>query len=122
MSHVIKFIDDELGPILIEVDRVETGDEWSNISRDEGETVEVEGKFEKAFSNLKKFATGTFKALKSLQPDEIQIKGGVKFKYSEGKLISWFAQAGAEFPLEVTMKWKLDKAQNNNEANPESIK
>lgn len=112
MSQVIKFIDEELGPIFIEVEKIDGGEDWTPISKGKKGVPEVEGKFSQALSSLKAFASGTFRALKDMKPDEIQIKGGVKFKVKEGVLISWFAQASGEFPFEVTMKWKLNKDGN----------
>ena len=42
--------------------------------------------------------------------DEVELKTGLKFTVSEGKLIGWLAQAEGEFAVEVTLKWKLKLA------------
>ena len=116
MPTTIKFHDEELGTIFIEIEKKETkeADEgFRDISnRTEKAFEEIEGKLTSTLSSLKTFGKAVLETVKDIKPDEVEVKAGLKFELKEGKLIGIFAQAKAEFPFEITLKWKLGEQKN----------
>ncbi len=104
MGKIIEFKDKELGTIYIEIEENKEG--FRNISNIGDK---IEGKFSQALQSLETFGKGVLTTVQSLKPDEVEVKAGLKFEIKEGKLIGIFAQAKAEFPFEVTLKWKFDE-------------
>ena len=115
MPKIIEFHDEQFGTIYVEVE--ETGKQkeggFRKISRSSGKIFEKrEGKLNNVLESLQTFGKGVLATVEDLKPHEVEVKAGLKFELKEGKLVGIFAQAKAEFPFEVTLKWKFD---NNNE-------
>lgn len=103
MPHLIEF-DSEFGPIQIETNDTTVATR-SFATSDTGEKAKV--KFEESLEVLERVSrsvVGNLKrAAKSVQPDEVEVKLGLKFSAEAGAFI---AKAGTEGALEVVMKWK----------------
>lgn len=109
-KKLIEFHDPEFGIIYMEVPTdLATAKGWENISNDSdsGFAARIEGRLSDILGSLQRFAKGAINVLREMKPDEIEIKSGVKFTVKEGKLIGLLAQAEAEFPVEITIKWKM---------------
>ena len=113
MPKIIEFHDEQLGIIYVEIEETGKQEGFREITSTTDKVFErIEGKFGKALQSLETFGKGVLATVENLKPDEVEVKAGLKFELKEGNLIGIFAQAKAEFPFEVTLKWKFD---NNNE-------
>lgn len=108
MPEIIKFHDEEFGDFYVEVSEKVKPTGMTNASNDD-EIPTIKGKIEDLLGSIKSISKGVLHAVEDLKPSEIEVKGGLKLEFKEGKLIGYFAQAKAEFPFEVTLKWKLDQ-------------
>lgn len=70
----------------------------------------VTGRLSEMLNTIETFANDTVERVKSLSPDEVELKFGLNFSVSEGKLISLIAQCGGEANIEVTLKWQTNKS------------
>lgn len=110
---LIALEDPELGTIYLEVNgkppaAVDSGDGWENINNP-GSSIatKVQGRMSDALESVRLLGKSALQTWRDLDLDEVELKTGLKFTVSEGKLIGWLAQAEGEFAVEVTLKWKL---------------
>ena len=112
MPEIVKFHDEDFGYFYVEVtdvpERTDRTKGMTNASNDEG-IKHFEVKMDQVLGSLKTFGRGVLHAVKDLKPDELEVKGGLNLEFKEGKLISYIAQAKADFSFEVTLKWKFDQ-------------
>lgn len=113
---LIALEDPELGTIYVEVNgKLPTapgnGDGWENINNP-GSSIaaKVKGSMSDALESVRLLGKSALQTWRDLDLDEVELKTGLKFTVSEGKLIGWLAQAEGEFAVEVTLKWKLKPA------------
>ncbi len=110
MGKIIEFYDEELGGTMyIEVEENTEG--FRQISN----KGKFKGKIEDLLGTVKVFGKGVLRAVKELEPQEVEIRAGLKFEIREGHLVGVFAQAKAEFPFEISLKWKLDEETTQSE-------
>lgn len=106
-TKVITFEDPDYGIVYIEVEKAPES-KYGDAAGDEELPDRLEGKLTKVLSSLKSFGKGVLDTVSELKPSEVEVKTGLKLEVKEGQLIGVFARAKAEFPFEVTLKWKLD--------------
>lgn len=70
----------------------------------------VTGKLSEMLNTIETFAKDSVERVQKLSPDEVELKFGINFSVSEGKLISLIAQCGGEANIEVTLKWLTNKS------------
>jgi len=114
-TQLIAVEDPELGTIYLEVSgQVPTfGEEgWENINntQENGTVAKVKSRMSDALESVHLLGKSAIQTWRDLDLDEVELKTGLKFTVSEGKLIGWLAQAEGEFAVEVTLKWKLKPA------------
>lgn len=112
---LIALEDPELGTIYLEINGklpAGSGDGWENISNREnnGVAAKIQGRMSDALESVRLLGKSALQTWRDLDLDEVELKTGLKFTVSEGKLIGWLAQAEGEFAVEVTLKWKLKLA------------
>ncbi len=123
MPKIIEFYDEDLdGTFYVEVEEAT----WENESPHEGfrdirnevtdegsATVEkFKGRISDILQSLRVFGKGVLNTVQDLEPDEVEVKAGLKFEVREGMLIGMFAQGRAEFPFEVKLTWKKGKEES----------
>lgn len=114
MSKIIEFHDEEFGTIYIEVADTNNKEGFRDINKTTDKIFEkLEGKFNRTLQSLQSFGKSVLATVGELKPSEVELKAGLKFEIKEGKLIGVFAQAKAEFPFEVTIKWTFDNKNEN---------
>lgn len=117
-NQIIAIEDPDLGTIYLEVsgqvpNKEEEG--WVNISnaQQDGVVAKVKTRMSDALESVHLLGKSAIQTWRDLDLDEVELKTGLKFKFSEGKLIGWLAQAEGEFAVEVTLKWKLKPSNAN---------
>ncbi len=123
-TQLIAVEDPELGTIYLEISgQIPTsGDEgWENINttQEDGTVKKVKSRMSDALESVHLLGKSAIQTWCDLDLDEVELKTGLKFTVSEGKLIGWLAQAEGEFAVEVTLKWKLKPVINN--SNPPAL-
>lgn len=112
--NIIALEDPEFGIIYLEINEeamksVADSEDWTNINNEKDGIVEkIQGRMGEALESIHTLGKSALKTWKDLNLDEVELKTCLKFTMSEGKLIGWLAQAGGEFAVEVTLKWKFN--------------
>lgn len=122
---LIALEDPELGTIYLEITgkvptTARSGEGWENISNNPNSSVaaKVQGRMSDALESVRLLGKSAIQTWRDLDLDEVELKTGLKFTVSEGKLIGWLAQAEGEFAVEVTLKWKLKPTPPTDEPKP----
>jgi hypothetical protein len=106
VKHLVEFSLEGGDTILVEVD--EPGESIGRVARRLGEiAVQAKQSFEDAVDKIKPVAAIIITKLRSLsdQPDEVEVKFGLKMSAEAGAII---AVAGVEANYEITLKWKRE--------------
>lgn len=115
-TKIITFEDPDYGLIYLEVEKA-SKNKYGDAAGDDKEIPdEIKGKLAEVLGSLKNFGKGVLDTVSALKPSEVEVKTGLKLEFSEGKLIGVFARARAEFPFEVTLKWKLEDQKKEEKA------
>lgn len=102
MTELVQFDLSDGGSVLVEIE-AEPG--VARASRREALFQEAKQSFEKAFSGVRSAASSALDQFRSMsrQPDEVEIKFGVKLDAKAGAII---AQSGLQGHFEVKLKWQ----------------
>lgn len=111
-TKIIAFEDPDFGIIYCEIDKAPESKYGDAAGGEEEIPDKLQGRLPEVLSSLKSFGKGVLATISELKPSEVEVKTGLKLEVREGQLIGVFARAKAEFPFEVTLKWKLGDQDN----------
>ena len=100
MSQAIRFQMDDGSTVLFEVDESASG--LARVNRGSDGVVEASRQFGESLDSVRAAAAASFRALKSLAPQKLELEFGVKLTAEAGALI---AKTAGEGHFVVTLTW-----------------